>query len=181
MAAKVRELPGGQAEQAVESIIRATDGTLADDTAEKRIQQRTDIGPTEKLNLVRSRRGQGVFRETLEKIEKNCRVTGVLDRRHLRASHIKPWCICRRSIPLSMNSLSDDCESPPCLPLTLIRHGRWNTAHSRSFMLYDRSSMQRSIMELARLPRRARPRYNSCARARRASRPSSASRTMSRS
>jgi len=90
MAAKVRELPGGQAEQAVESIIRATDGTLADDTAEKLIQQRTDIGPTEKLNLVRSRRGQGVFRDTLEQIEKNCRVTGVLDRRHLRASHISP-------------------------------------------------------------------------------------------
>jgi hypothetical protein len=37
MAAKVRELRGGQAEQAVESIIRATDGMLAEDTAEKRI------------------------------------------------------------------------------------------------------------------------------------------------
>jgi hypothetical protein len=43
MAAKVRELVGGQAEQAVESIILATDGTLGDDTAEKRIQQRTEL------------------------------------------------------------------------------------------------------------------------------------------
>ena len=65
-----------------------------DEAAEAAIWQRTDIGPTEKLNLVRSRRGQGVYRENLEKIEQSCRVTGVLDRRHLRASHIKPWCQC---------------------------------------------------------------------------------------
>jgi predicted restriction endonuclease len=44
--------------------------------------------------LVNARRGQGVFRVNLEQIERKCRVTGVLDRRHLRASHIKPWCIC---------------------------------------------------------------------------------------
>jgi putative restriction endonuclease len=94
MAAKLRELLGGQFEQVLESITQTTDGRLTEDAAEERIQQRTDIGPTEKLNLVKSRRGQGVFRENLEQIEKKCRVTGVLDRRHLRASHIKPWNVC---------------------------------------------------------------------------------------
>ena len=71
----MRELPGGQAEQAVESIIRATDGTLADDTAEKRIQQRTDIGPTEKLNLVkveaRSRHLSGNLGENREELPRD--------------------------------------------------------------------------------------------------------------
>lgn len=72
----------------------ATQGHDEENAAEQQIQQRTDIGPTEKLNLIKSRRGQGIFRENLEKIEKRCRVTGVLDRRHLRASHIKSWRVC---------------------------------------------------------------------------------------
>jgi predicted restriction endonuclease len=38
-----------------------------------------------------SRRGQGVFRKNVEQIEKSCRVTGLRDLQHLRASHIKPW------------------------------------------------------------------------------------------
>ncbi|MBK7534454.1 MAG: HNH endonuclease [Myxococcales bacterium] len=46
---------------------------------------------TEKQQLVRARRGQGLFRENVAKIEEACRVTGVSDRTHLRASHIKPW------------------------------------------------------------------------------------------
>lgn len=61
------------------------------DAEEERIEQRTDIGATQKRQLVNARRGQGVFRRNLEKIEKSCRVTGISDARHLRASHIKPW------------------------------------------------------------------------------------------
>jgi putative restriction endonuclease len=94
MARTIIELLAGQVEEITESITDTTGVRLADDAAEERIQQRTDIGPLEKLNLVKSRRGQGIFREYLEQIEKKCRVTGILDRRHLRASHIKPWCIC---------------------------------------------------------------------------------------
>jgi len=41
--------------------------------------------------IVARDRGQGVFRQNVEGIEKLCRVTGIPDRRHLRASHIKPW------------------------------------------------------------------------------------------
>ncbi len=55
------------------------------------IKNRTDIGETQKLQLVQSRRGQGVYRKNLEGFEKACRVTGLSDLQHLRASHIKPW------------------------------------------------------------------------------------------
>ena len=94
MVDKLTELLAGQVEQIVESITQTTDGSLVDDAAEELILQRTDIGPTVKKTLVNARRGQGVFRVNLEQIERKCRVTGLLDRRHLRATHIKPWCVC---------------------------------------------------------------------------------------
>ncbi len=49
------------------------------------------IGPTFREQLVRARRGQGVFRSNVLLVEEQCRVTKVSDRRHLIASHIKPW------------------------------------------------------------------------------------------
>lgn len=45
----------------------------------------------EKIQLVKARRGQGIFKANVRLIEKACRVTGVTDVKHLRASHIKPW------------------------------------------------------------------------------------------
>jgi predicted restriction endonuclease len=64
---------------------------IEEDQVEKEILQRTLEGPVEKLQLVKSRRGQGVFRDNVIQIEKFCRVTGVRVIDHLRASHIKPW------------------------------------------------------------------------------------------
>lgn len=58
---------------------------------EQELRNRTDLNETEKLQLVKSRRGQGIYRQNLEGFEKACRITGVANRRHLRASHIKPW------------------------------------------------------------------------------------------
>ncbi len=49
------------------------------------------MGPTFRDQLVKARRGQGVFRSNVLLTEERCRVTGVNDARHLRASHIKPW------------------------------------------------------------------------------------------
>ena len=49
------------------------------------------IDKTTVEQLVKSRRGQGVFKSRVEKIEPKCRVTGTQERRHLIASHIKPW------------------------------------------------------------------------------------------
>lgn len=63
----------------------------SEEQIEREIRNRTDLSATEKLQLVRSRRGQGVYRRNLEGFEKACRITGVTNKRHLRASHIKPW------------------------------------------------------------------------------------------
>lgn len=49
------------------------------------------MGPTFRDQIVKARRGQGVFRSNVLLTEEHCRVTGVNDARHLRASHIKPW------------------------------------------------------------------------------------------
>jgi putative restriction endonuclease len=51
----------------------------------------TLTGPTFREQLVRARRGQGVFRANVLLREAACRVTRVDEPRHLTASHIKPW------------------------------------------------------------------------------------------
>jgi putative restriction endonuclease len=61
------------------------------DELEHKIVERTDIGEVERVQLLRSRRGQGVFKRNVMLYENSCRVTNVSDIRHLRASHIKPW------------------------------------------------------------------------------------------
>jgi putative restriction endonuclease len=50
-----------------------------------------EFGATFKEQLVKARRGQGVFRANVLLAETACRVTRVSDAKHLRASHIKPW------------------------------------------------------------------------------------------
>ena len=62
-----------------------------EDDAQKAIEGRTDIGPTQKQQLVQARRGQGIFKSNVRLNEKQCRVTGIEDLRLLIASHIKPW------------------------------------------------------------------------------------------
>jgi hypothetical protein len=55
------------------------------------ISARGVVGNTVQEQLIRARRGQGVFRHNVRSIENYCRVTMVNDSRHLVASHIKPW------------------------------------------------------------------------------------------
>jgi putative restriction endonuclease len=55
------------------------------------IVDREFSGPTFREQIVRARRGQGVFRSNVLLREEHCRVTGVDEPRHLKASHIKPW------------------------------------------------------------------------------------------
>jgi len=62
-----------------------------EDKAEDQLKDRTDIGPTTREQLVKSRRGQGVFKANVRLNEHGCRVTGTSELKHLRASHIKPW------------------------------------------------------------------------------------------
>lgn len=53
--------------------------------------ENADIPDQDKLQLIKARKGQGVYRSNLLKIEKCCRVTGVTNISFLVASHIKPW------------------------------------------------------------------------------------------
>ena len=55
------------------------------------ISQKHLEGDLEKIQLVKARRGQGLFKANVRLIETHCRVTGVAEIKHLRASHIKPW------------------------------------------------------------------------------------------
>lgn len=91
MAAVLHDLLAGQLQSIEEAVAIETDGRLADAAVEEQIWRRSDVALRDKRQLVSARFGQGLFRQNLERIEKLCRVTGVPDRRHLRASHIKPW------------------------------------------------------------------------------------------
>lgn len=46
---------------------------------------------TERQALVMARRGQGLFRQQVQKVEKGCRITKLDRPEHLIASHAKPW------------------------------------------------------------------------------------------
>jgi putative restriction endonuclease len=50
-----------------------------------------ELSETERTALVRSRRGQGVFRDRVRSVERACRITRVDNPEHLIASHCKPW------------------------------------------------------------------------------------------
>lgn len=58
---------------------------------EKQISTDTTISETERDALIRSRRGQGIFRTRVRQVERECRITKVRRAEHLIASHIQPW------------------------------------------------------------------------------------------
>ena len=51
----------------------------------------SDIESTEKEQVTKARKGQGEFRKNVIKKENKCRLTGVIKKDLLIASHIKPW------------------------------------------------------------------------------------------
>lgn len=63
------------------------------DSVEASLRMRMEISETEKLQLVKSRRGQGLFKANVRLVESACRVTGVNQISMLRASHVKPWSV----------------------------------------------------------------------------------------
>lgn len=58
---------------------------------EKTIENQTALSSMEREALITARRGQGRFKVGVMVIEQRCRITGVTEPAHLRASHIKPW------------------------------------------------------------------------------------------
>ena len=49
------------------------------------------LSSTEIEQIIKARRGQGIYRINLQKLEKRCRLTQLADLQLLVASHIKPW------------------------------------------------------------------------------------------
>jgi hypothetical protein len=58
---------------------------------ERQIDSDRTVPETERLAIIRARNGQGLFKDRVAKIESRCRITGVENPVHLRASHIRPW------------------------------------------------------------------------------------------
>jgi predicted restriction endonuclease len=58
---------------------------------EAKIESDVEIPETDREALIIARRGQGLFKQRVLLIEHGCRLTGVTDLIHLRASHCKPW------------------------------------------------------------------------------------------
>lgn len=80
---------------AVDEMARAVDDAEETKSWERHLETeiRSDdtIPDTTRRALVQARRGQGLFRERVARIERCCRVTRVELPSHLRASHCKPW------------------------------------------------------------------------------------------
>jgi putative restriction endonuclease len=89
LAAVLKSLIGTEFDTVIGSL-SVIEGSGVDEE-QKRILDDQTISTTERQQLVKSRVGQGLYRSRVELIEQCCRLTGVTDRRFLRASHIKPW------------------------------------------------------------------------------------------
>lgn len=81
----------GQAYWDAYAVISDFRGLDEETNAVEPIDERGVVGPTFREQLVKARRGQGVFRANVLLREECCRVTKVNEPRHLKASHIKPW------------------------------------------------------------------------------------------
>lgn len=99
LAEALKGLIGEEVEE-IEITAKRTKPIPSDDLDmwERRIEQNISndkkVGETERLSLIRARRGQGLFKDRVCDIEKKCRITGVDNVVHLRASHCKPWRDC---------------------------------------------------------------------------------------
>ena len=68
--------------------------TTLDDVVEHNIQNDVSLDQTVREQLIRARRGQGLFRKRVLDVEPVCRITGIATPNLLIASHIKPWRAC---------------------------------------------------------------------------------------
>ena len=89
-------LIGGEASELLLAA-RGVTPALADELEhwEQKIEQEIAtyavIPETERTALIQARRGQGLFKERVSRIETRCRITGVDNPLHLIGSHCKPW------------------------------------------------------------------------------------------
>jgi hypothetical protein len=91
LATELRLLVGPQFTLSSEELILEDSRESAVETALELLLAQPDVSETERVQLTRARVGQGLFRNNVRLHEHSCRVTGVRQPHHLRASHIKPW------------------------------------------------------------------------------------------
>jgi putative restriction endonuclease len=91
---KISELSQGVSIKEVSAFDVGSIVAIAEEEEIKRLYEDLQLSDTERMNVVAARWGQGIFRSALLELDKICAVTGVSDRRLLRASHIKPWRFC---------------------------------------------------------------------------------------
>src|SRR6266404_4766677 len=58
---------------------------------EMRLLEQAGMDVTEREALIKARRGQGLFRQNVARVERACRITRVTNPAYLIAGHIKPW------------------------------------------------------------------------------------------
>lgn len=69
------------------------------------IEDYDNLKETERIALVRSRIGQGLFRkELIKKYNSSCVITGISEKKLLIASHVKPWAVCNNAERLSVDN-----------------------------------------------------------------------------
>lgn len=68
---------------------------LTEDAEVQQLYQELELSDTKRANVVAARWGQGIFGAAILTLDGACVNTGVSDPRLLRASHIKPWRLCK--------------------------------------------------------------------------------------
>jgi hypothetical protein len=71
--------------------VENTDLEMWEHHIESQIESDGHLLETEREALIVARRGQGLFKQRVMQVENRCRITGVTNPIHLRASHCKPW------------------------------------------------------------------------------------------
>ena len=72
-------------------IVTGDDLDVWESRLEQQIETDASVKETDREAIVRARRGQGLFKQRVMRIESRCRITGVDNPSHLLASHCKPW------------------------------------------------------------------------------------------
>jgi putative restriction endonuclease len=91
---EVRPLVAGVSlDAAVEDgkIVTGDDLDVWERKLEEQVEDDSSVPATDREAIIRSRVGQGIFKQRVLQIETSCRITGVENLSHLVASHCKPW------------------------------------------------------------------------------------------
>jgi putative restriction endonuclease len=72
-------------------IVTGDDLDVWESKLEQQIETDESLQQTDRQAIVRARRGQGLFKQRVMRIETRCRITGVDNPNYLLASHCKPW------------------------------------------------------------------------------------------